>query len=483
MMGLPRPTEFFPRTTIHLPDVATIRLITKNSVLYCTKAPFLYIIMHNIYTSSYPYRLMFQKSILRTIITDQMLEPKLVDRIVERSQFHALASYEGKSAFVIKGVRRCGKSTMMKQLMETNFSDSYFYLNFDDERLAGFESTDFQTLLETFIELYGDRRNLFMDEIQNVNGWELFVNRILRQGYRVFITGSNANLLSKELGTRLTGRHIDVELYPFSFVEFLKARNVRYRRIGKHSTSSRAILQREFMAYLHTGGMPEVVLGSNKSILSQLIADIVQKDIVGRYALRKSQELRVLLRFLISNAGNSVTHRSIMLNLGMKSANTVEKYISYAEETYLVFEVRKFERKLKKFDKNPKKVYCIDNGIIIRNSPAFGERDGALLENIVAVQLMRLGHEFFYYKGRDGCEVDFIKPATGEAIQVCYELNEKNEKREVKGLVEAARDLKMDKAIILTLDQEEEIIQDGVKIDVKPCWSWLLESDVADQTI
>lgn len=438
--------------------------------------------MHNIYTLLLLYRLMFSKSTLRTIIADQMQEPKL-ENLVERNQFRALASYEGKSAFVIKGVRRCGKSTMMKQLMETKFEDSYFYLNFDDERLVGFESTDFQTLLETFIELYGDRRNLFMDEIQNVEGWELFVNRTLRQGYRIFITGSNANLLSKELGTRLTGRHIDMELHPFSFDEFLRARNVKYRRTEMYSTSNRAILQREFMAYLRTGGMPEAVLGSNKYMLSQLITDIVQKDIVGRYALRKSQEMRILLRFLISNAGNPISHRSIMLNLGMKSANTVEKYISYAEETYVVFEVRKFERKLKKFDKNPKKVYCIDNGIIIRNSPAFGERDGALLENIVAVQLMRLGQEFYYYKARDGYEADFVKPADGEAIQVCYALSEKNMRREVKGLVEAVRELKMDKAIILTLDQEEEITRDGVKINVMPCWSWLLENGTMDQGI
>ena len=145
--------------------------------------------------------------------------------------------------------------------------------------------------------------------------------------------------------------------------------------------------------------------------------------------------------------------------------------------------VWKFERKLKKFDKNPKKVYCIDNGIITRNSPAFGERDGALLENIVAVQLMRLGQEFYYYKARDGSEADFVKPADGEAIQVCYALSEKNMRREVKGLVEAVRELKMDKAIILTLDQEEEITRDGVKINVMPCWSWLLENGTMDQGI
>ena len=423
------------------------------------------------------YAIVIQKPILRNVITDQMSEPKVLAHTVERSQFQTVVNYTGASAFVIKGVRRCGKSTMMKQLIETKFNESFLYFNFDDDRIVGFESGDFQALLETFIELYGDRKNLFLDEVQNIRGWELFVNRILRNGYRVFITGSNANLLSRELGTHLTGRHTDIELYPFSFREFLTALSVRYEKKEMYSTTKRALLLKKFNEYLSTGGMPEVVLGSNKSRLSQLVSDIVQKDITGRYELRKPQELRVLLRFLISNAGNPVTHRSIMTNLGMKSANTVEKYISYARETYLIFEVRRFERKLKKFDKNPKKIYCIDNGIVIRNAPAFVEKRGSLLENAVAVHLKRLGYEFYYYKGRSGNEVDFVLPAEGKLIQVCYELNEGNRRREMKGLTEAAGDLKMDKAIILTLEQEE-LTHDGTGVKIMPCWLWMLESEL-----
>ena len=406
-----------------------------------------------------------------------MSEPEVLSHTVERSQFHSVVNYSGTSACVIKGVRRCGKSTMMRQLIETKFKKSFFYFNFDDERIIGFESSDFQILLETFIELYGNRKNLFLDEIQNIKGWELFVNRVLREGYRVFVTGSNANLLSKELGTHLTGRHTDIELYPFSFKEFLQAQGVELKSGEMRSTAGRALLSRRFREYMSKGGMPEVVLSANESLLSQLISDIVQKDVVSRYALRKPQEFRILLRFLISNAGNLITHRSIMTNLGMKSANTVEKYLSYAQETYLVFEVRKYERKLKKFDKNPKKVYCIDNGIVNRNAPTFIQKLGALLENTVAIHLKRLGYEFYYYKGTGGSEVDFVMPTASLLIQVCYELNENNRKRELRGIISAAKDLGIDKAILLTLDQDEELNQDGFRIRVMPCWLWLLEAD------
>jgi len=420
---------------------------------------------------------MISKNILRTVIADQLKELDLLENSVPRTIFPAAVSYIGASAFVVKGVRRCGKSFLLKQLVKVKFDNGFFYFNFDDERIEGFKSEDFQALMEALIEMFGNKKNAFFDEIQNIEGWELFVNRILRQGYKVFITGSNANLLSKELGTHLTGRHVDLELYPFSFTEFLKAKNIAIPNKGAYSTEQKALLSKIFKEYLITGGMPEVAVFSNEAILKTVLTDIIQKDIASRYNIRKPNELKIILKFLIANAANPITYRSIKNNFNIKSANTVQKYIGYAEETYIVFTVQRFEKKIKVFDKNPKKIYCVDNGIITKNTPNITERKGALLENTVAIHLKRLGKEFYYYCGRN-TETDFVIPTEKQAIQVCYELGNENKEREIKGLIEAMQKTKATTGLILTLEQEQEIISQNKRITIKPVWGWLLENEL-----
>lgn len=420
---------------------------------------------------------MIPKSILRTVIADQLKEMDSLKDSVPRTVFPTAVSYSGASAFVIKGVRRCGKSTLLKQLIKAKFENDFFYFNFDDERIEGFKSEDFQPLMETLIGAFGEKKNVFFDEIQNIKGWELFVNRILRQGYKVFITGSNANLLSKELGTHLTGRHVDLELYPFSFAEFLRAKKIEIPKKGIYSTEQKALLSKEFNEYFSKGGMPEVVVFSNEAVLTAVLTDIIRKDISERYYVRKPNELKIVLRFLIANSANPITYRSIKNNFDIQSANTVQKYIEYAEETYLVFTVRKFEKKIKQFDKNPKKIYCIDNGIITKNTPSITERKGALLENMIAVHLKRLGKEFYYFKTRNS-EADFVVPTEKQAIQVCYELDNKNNERETKGLIEAMQETKATTGLILTLEQEQETTIQNKKITIKPAWQWLLEKEL-----
>ncbi len=420
---------------------------------------------------------MISKSVLRTVIADQIKELESLDDSVPRTIFPHVASYSGASAFVVKGVRRCGKSTLLKQLMKSKFPDDHYYFNFDDERIAEFKTEDFQVLMEILIEAFGERKALFLDELQNVKGWELFVNRILRQGYRVYITGSNANLLSKELGTHLTGRHIDIELYPFSFTEYLNATKVTVPIQRIYTTEQKAQLSSKFTDYLENGGMPEVVVFSNEAVLTSVLNDIVQRDITERYKVRKPSELRAVYRFLIANAANPITYRSITENFGIKSPNTVQKYVGYAEEAYLIFTVPRYGKKIGRLDKSPRKVYCVDNGIVTRNSPGFTERKGALLENAVAVQLKRHGYEFYYYKGRSDAEVDFIVPSKHLAIQVCYELNYGNEKRKVRGLVEALNETNASEGLILTYEQEHEFNHQGKMITVKPVWQWLLENE------
>ena len=205
---------------------------------------------------------------------------------------------------------------MLKQIINNRFRDSFLYFNFDDERITGFAVEDFQALMETFMELFGDIRNVFFDEIQNVRGWELFINRLLREGYRVFITGSNSNLLSMELGTHLTGRHVDMELYPFSFLEFLRARNIDFSA-NDYSTQWKATATTAFNEYFSSGGMPESVVSGNNSVLTQLVSDIIQKNVMNRYNIRKFPEIRDILRFLIT-----VSEKTHFFRSGMR-ANTI----------------------------------------------------------------------------------------------------------------------------------------------------------------
>ncbi len=419
---------------------------------------------------------MLSKEVLGTIIADQLTGIENFKYSVPRTAFEKAVTYSGTSALFVMGIRRCGKSTMLKQLIKEKFQGEFYYCNFDDERLIGFKVEDFQTLMEVFSEKLGQKKNAFFDEIQNITGWELFVTRLIENGYRVFITGSNANLLSKKLATHMTGRHVELELYPFSFTEFLVAQKTEIQKQGFYSTEEKATLSKKFKEYMTKGGMPEAIVSSNEEILTQVLSDIIQKDIVARHNIRKISELRAVLNFLIANAGNPITYTSIKNNFKeIKTVNTVQKYMEYAEETYLIFTVKRFEKKAKQFDKNDKKIYCGDNGIITKNTPVTLERNAGLLENSVALHLKRLGKEFYYYKGKTDREVDFIIPKESQAIQVCYELNEKNNKREIDGLREAMRELKTPNGLILTMDQEQEIKHEEGTITVKPAWQWMME--------
>lgn len=419
---------------------------------------------------------MISKAVLGTVIKDQLKEFEALTDTVPRSIFPEASLYKGASVLVVKGLRRCGKSTLLKQIIKAKFGEDFYYFNFDDERVFGFKTVDFQALMETFIEIFGERKNVLFDEIQNITGWELFINRLLRQGFRIFITGSNSNLLSKELGTHLTGRHVDIELYPFSFAEFLRANKIKAQP-GFYATEEKALFSKKFKEYLQKGGMPEAVVFSNEAILIQVINDIIQKDIVSRYSIRKPMELKAVIRFLIANAANPITYRSLRDNFKIKSVNTVQKYIKYAEEACLLFEAHKYERKLKNFDKNPKKIYCADNGIIAKNTPNINEKEGAILENLIAIQLKRLGKEFYYYKGDSGSECDFIIPMEKQAMQICSILSQDNKERELKCLLEAMSHIKAEQGTIITSDQEEQITQGNKKIIIKPAWQWLLENE------
>lgn len=354
---------------------------------------------------------------------------------------------------VVSGVRRCGKSTLLKRIMKTH-KGKLAYFNFEDSRVFDFEVSDFRKLDEVMgkkVSAY------FFDEIQNVPSWEIFVRELHDRGDKVFITGSNASLLSQELGTRLTGRHLRHELFPFSYPEFLK--------YTKQRESLKA-----FGNYLTSGGFPEYLASGNHEMLQNLLKDIVLRDIAIRHGVKNTKTLMELTLFLFSNIGKEVTFNRLKNAFSIGSANSVSDYLSWLEDGYLLFYLPKFSYSAKTSSVNPRKVYAIDNGMVYANSLSFSEDTGRLLENMVFLHLRRTSsHKLFYFKEKGECDfVVFEKNKCKYLIQVCQELHGENQKRELTGLAEAMQFFKVKQGLILTLNQRDELNYEGSSIKVLP---------------
>lgn len=364
-------------------------------------------------------------------------------------------------ASVISGIRRTGKSTLLRQLI-ANYTD-FNYLNFEDVRIFGFELKDFKRLEDIF-SADGGSDLYFFDELQNVDGWERYIRTLLDNKKTVVITGSNASLLSKELGSKLTGRHIRYELFPFSYKEFLSFRGV---------TPS---LQ-SFEEYLRTGGMPEHLKQQNEMILQELFNDIIARDITVRYNLRNPKLVKEIALYLLSNVGKEFSFQKLRKMYDLGSVNTVISLIGYYEDSYLLFTVPQFDFSLKKRLVNAKKVYAIDTGLIRANSVSFSQDKGRMLENVVFIHLKRLGREIFYFKKNNEC--DFVTRDASkklELFQVCFELNEDNKDREINGMLAAMDYTKQKSGTIFTLNQTDELEFDKRTIFVKPVWKWILDT-------
>ncbi len=364
-------------------------------------------------------------------------------------------------AVIISGIRRCGKSTLSLQLVRKQ--KQFYYFNFEDPRLAGFEQSDFSRLKEALIEVFGSCELYLLDEIQNVPGWESFVRAELDNRKKFIITGSNASLLSRELGTKLTGRHIRYELLPFSYNEYLRFKS---EKATEHS----------FEGYLLEGGFPEFLKYKNDRILQELFDDIITRDIIVRYKLRNPALIKKIAVYLMSNVGREFTYNGLARLFELGSANSMLSFISYFEGSYLIFTVPKFDYSLRKQIRNPKKLYVIDNALARYNSTGFSEDMGRLLENLVFLSLRRYTKDIYYFKQKKEC--DFLVKQKGkitDAIQVCYKLSEENKDREINGLLEAMEEFDLENALILTYNQEDEITVDNKKIYIKPVWRWLLK--------
>ena len=360
-------------------------------------------------------------------------------------------------ATIITGIRRCGKSTLLLQLLRRDYQDAV-YLNFDDIRLSSFETGDF-TRLHREIEKR-EIKVLFFDEIQIVESWEKYINQLLREGYKVFITGSNASMLSVELGTHLTGRHLSMELFPFSYSEFIRFKELE--------NGENAVL-----GYLKTGGIPEYLKTGISIVLNTLVDDILMRDIAVRHSVRDINSLRQLTAFLITNIGNLVSANKLVGMFDIKSPATFLEYFSFLKDAYLLDFVPMFSHSLKVQARNPKKVYVMDMGLYTENSVSTSDNIGRRLENLIFLHLRRKYKQIFYYKDKGEC--DFItleKSAVKEAIQVCLTVNDENFDREYNGLLGAMQNLGLKEGCIVTLNQSDLFEIDDMTIKMVPAYEF-----------
>ena len=413
-----------------------------------------------------------KSSELKTVILEQN-ELQTESRLIARDKFSEISSWQNESAItVISGLRRCGKSTLLHQLREQHHG---YYLNFDDERLISFRVQDFQKADEIFHELFGPRSVYYFDEIQNVEGWERFVRRLHDFQKKVCLTGSNARLLSRELGTHLTGRYLQATLFPFSFAEFLRLKALTWRHEDFYTTAGRALLKQALSEYFSAGGLPEYVKSGNKDYLKTLYESILYRDVLVRHKITNEKVMKELMLFVFSNIGKQVSFNKLKGMLGLKSATTVKEYFHYLENSYLVFLLSKFSPSLQKNLYANKKIYLIDNGFAGALGFRLSEDYGRFLENLVFVELRRREHEVYYFQEKREC--DFVVkagPRISQAIQVCYELNQDNEGRELNGLLEALTACNLSEGLLLTYDQEDERTVGDKTIHILPVWKWLL---------
>lgn len=401
---------------------------------------------------------MIQEQTLRQTIDLQNIYNRSKLNIIAREHFTEYELIEN-FALIITGIRRCGKSSVLTYWQNRMVEKDILYLNFDNSNLFGFEIVDFR-LLDKIISESG-KKILFFDEIQVVSGWEVYVREKLDEGFQLVITGSNASLLSRELGTKLIGRHITKELFPFSYLEFNRFRNTE---IGIES----------LQAYIKLGGFPEYLKTGESSVLASLFDDILYRDIAVRYGIRDVYSFKKLAIYLLSNVGSPVSANKIKQILFVKSSATVLEYFSYLENSYLVFFVPVFSYSQKVQMITPRKVYAIDTGLVDVIASSFTENNSRKLENIVFLHLRRKYKEIYYFNNKNG-ECDFVIVENGkvkEIIQVCYELTHDNQEREFKGVNIAIDELHPVKATIITLNQTDSYIYNNLIIEIIPFYNY-----------
>lgn len=370
---------------------------------------------------------------------------------------------------VITGLRRVGKSTLLSQIANKYFKDEYYYINFEDERLIDFKVTDFDRLVEVFAKEFGDKRVFLFDEIQNIPEWERFVRRMHDQGYKFVITGSNASLLSQELGTRLTGRTIVTELFPFSFNEYLLFVG-KSKDVSRHNFANiRGNYIRLAEDYLIKGGIPDALKYPKIEVHKSIYNDVLYRDIVTRYKLENVRALKELAFQLVSNISSLISYNKLKNQLKLGSVNTVINYIDYFENSWLFFFVNKYAFSVKEQQIAAKKIYGIDTGMAKSIGFSFSENIGKATENAVFLHLKRKYKDIYYFVTDKGREIDFFIPEINTYIQVCTSLDSTDTyEREIRPLVEVGKLSAGCKLLIINDRLEKTVTEEGLDIELIP---------------
>jgi len=416
---------------------------------------------------------------IEIVVLDQKeeLEKMKTQEFCHRPQ-EDLINMNSNLAQVVIGVRRSGKSTLCFNALQ-KAGVSYAYVNFDDEKLASLTLDDMDTVLDVLYRVFGDFSHLFLDEIQNIEGWHLFANRMLRKRVHLIITGSNSKLLSGELASHLTGRHHQIELFPFSFADYCA-----YNRIATKplTTKNRGLLAGAFDRYTKQGGFPELLVEPDaKSYIDSLLHSIITQDIQKRFNIRYTDTLLMLVNHLLNQAPALIVKDTLQKIFGFKSHHTVGNYLSYLKQTYLISTISKYSGKSRQRTRN-ELYYPIDVAFMNNRQDAFsGENLGWRLETIVYLELRRRAKSVsqdIYYYDEGTSQADFIVcdgNRSLEVYQVTYSMEkEKTRKREIKGAVAGAKGTNCRKVFILTDHETETIEDDGYTIEVLPVWEWLL---------
>ena len=396
---------------------------------------------------------------------------------IVREQLHEVErAANSPHAVIISGLRRAGKSTLLAQLAHNLGEETFYYLNFEDDRLLNFQADDINDLYQSLLEIFGERKTFILDEIQNISGWEHFVRRFMDMGFKFYITGSNASLLSRELGTRLTGRYIAIELFPFSFKEYLRFRNIPLPPLDRMTTVDLAQLQKNLDEYSQSGGIPDALKYPELPILRTLYNDVLYRDIATRYRLGNVAMLKELGFFLMSNIANLISYNKLKQQFNVGSVNTIKTYIEYMEDSWLFFTLNVHDYSVKRQQIAAKKIYSIDTGLSRSVGFQFSPNTGRVLENLVFLVLRQKNQEVYYLTTPNGYEIDFYLPEKGQLIQVSQHLKSPTTReREIRALEDALAHTPAQSALILTDDNQEGFEINGIPVSIRSTAEWLLQ--------
>jgi predicted AAA+ superfamily ATPase len=395
---------------------------------------------------------------------------------IVRTQLSEVETSKGiPHAVIVSGLRRAGKSTLLAQMAHLLGEDQFYYINFEDDRFLGFRTEDATDLHQVLIELFGERKIFVIDEVQNFPGWEHFVRRFMDMGFKFYITGSNASLLSKELGTRLTGRHIPIELLPFSFKEFMQFRGEAAPDLNRMTTADHARLQNSLQSYLQLGGIPDSLKYPELPLLRMLYDDVLYRDIATRYRLAAVTVIKELAFFLMSNPARLISFNKLKERFQVGSVNTIKSYIGFMENSWLLFTLNVYDYSVKRQQIAPKKVYSIDTGLANAIGFGFSPNTGNLLENMIYLALRRKTKDIYYFSSPGGTKVDFYLPQTRQLIQVTQNLDHPAvREREFRALQDAMQIVKVQSALILADVNADTVEIHGLSVKIRSAAEWLL---------